>query len=170
MAAKRWCELCKNFANAKERWQGGQLRTCKFNNKQITTDKKMSQCDGFELYPYVWCLVSRGRFSVEICRIASKEDCATCEIGKLVREILPSKPLTFQPGDINGLSHALRAMRERISDHTITPTPTNGTRPDRPNVRFIRRKPIVINTAPKPAKKRRPIIIRTSKEVQNEQT
>lgn len=163
MAKKQWCSVCKNFASAKDRWQGGSLRTCQVINKQITTDKKMSNCDGFQLYPYVWCHANKGRFSVEICRIASKEECATCETGELVREILPSKPLTFQPGDINGLSSALRKMHERLrlgeAVQPITPENGNGSKPQ-----FMRRRVCVVPVPQTPKKKRRPIIVRTPKE------
>lgn len=165
MAKKEWCNVCKNFATAKDRWQGGSIRTCKFNEKQVTTDKKMSQCDGFQLYPYVWCHANKGRFSVEICRIASKEECAYCETGELVREVLPSKPLTFQPGDVHGLCFALRKMRERLElEEVSVPENGNGAKP----VKFLRRRvPVVTKTQSipqPPKKKRKPILIRTPKE------
>lgn len=171
MEKKLLCALCKQFVNAKERNRDTGARRCDPTHIMVKETTELSECPDFELHPYIWCWAGGGRFSIEICRVASKPQCKGCFLGDTVRDLLPSKLPSFRPGDIHGMTHALQKIKEKHGN--------NG--PSRPNVlegrvpafnaplpeTFIKRRSIriAIEKPTAPAnKKRKPILIRTPKE------
>jgi hypothetical protein len=140
----------------------------------VVDQTELEECVDFEMHPYIWCWSSGGRFSVEICRVATKPNCKACQLGQTIRELLPSKLPSFRPGDIHSMGHALQKLEQKKDTG-------NGTRPNVLESRvpvfnaplptsFSKRRIIIppqptttMKQAQQTQKKRKPILIRTPK-------
>jgi hypothetical protein len=143
----------------------------------VKENTELEECVDFEMHPFIWCWSGGGRFSIEICRIATKPDCKICSLGQTIRELLPSKLPSFRPGDIHGMSQALQKLEQKketgngkrpnVLDNRVpefnAPLPTSFSKrriiiPPQPTTTMQQ-----AQQAQQAQKKRKPILIRTPK-------
>lgn len=81
------CIYCRKFQSSPVRLGNGTLRLCEFTNRQQTNGTKPTECDGFDIYPYIWCDVRHARYYHEVCA-----SCHGCQTGDFVRKWLALHP------------------------------------------------------------------------------
>ena len=81
------CFYCRKFQYSSHRRGGGTLRMCEFIKKETTNTSTMD-CEGFELYQYIFCDKRHARYSYEICA-----RCNDCSTGAFIQEYIKRNPM-----------------------------------------------------------------------------